>query len=82
VKHIIFVLALASFGLQGCAKSTFANRLTMTLGGDRLFVNSLYGPVGITAELSAEDAAEIRRLMLLRPTVPVLLMPVQNAPPH
>lgn len=50
--------------LCGCSslKGTFENRITTTMTGDRAFVTSLYGPLGITAELSPEDAAEIRRM--------------------
>lgn len=48
--------------ITGCAKGSFENRLTTTLTGDRAFVSSLYGPFGITAELSADDAREIQRL--------------------
>lgn len=73
MRYLTILLLLL---LAGCGKSTFSNRLTMTIAGDRLFATSLYGPVGITAELSKEDADEIRRLLLLRPSVPTLLMPV------
>lgn len=50
--------------LTGCSslKGTFENRITTTLTGDRAFVTSLYGLVGITAELSPEDARELRRI--------------------
>lgn len=80
MKRVLTIILLLALALTGCDKSTFANRLTTTLTGDRLFVNSLYGPVGLTAELAPEDAAEIRKLLQLRPTVPVLLMPVTLEP--
>lgn len=48
--------------LSGCG-TVFDNALTVTLTGDRAFVTSLYGPIGITAELRDADAAELRRLI-------------------
>lgn len=50
--------------LAGCGSLSkqFENRLVVSLSGDRAFVASMYGPIGITAELSAEDAAELARL--------------------
>ena len=59
----IWVGALAMIALtSGCAsfKGTFENRIAVTLTCDRAFVNSLYGWVGITAELSDLDAAVLR----------------------
>ena len=44
----------------GCAQ--FDNRLTRTVSGDRYFVTSLYYRFGITAELSADDARELKRM--------------------
>lgn len=47
--------------LGGCSTTPglLANRLTCTVAGDKAFVTSLYGPIGITAEISKADAAEI-----------------------
>lgn len=58
------LVAAASLALGGCGsmKGTLENRITVTLTGDRAFATSLYGPLGITAELSPEDAAELKRM--------------------
>ncbi len=62
MKTILALAACAAFA--GCASKPgrFDNVLVMTLSGDRAFVSSLYGPVGITAELRAEDARELKRM--------------------
>ena len=59
----IMILAICAL-FSGCSSlhGAFENRITTTLSGDRAFVASLYGPFGITAELSAEDAQELRRM--------------------
>lgn len=54
---------VAGLLLGGCAASTFENRLLRTVSGDRLFAGSLYGPFGLTAELSPDDAKELHRLI-------------------
>lgn len=57
----IWIGALVMIALtSGCATGTFQNRIAVTLTCDRAFVNSLYGPFGITSELSAVDAAVLR----------------------
>lgn len=56
-------LSILSLALLSACGSTFDNVLVLSLTGDRAFVSSLYGPVGITAELRDEDAAELRRLI-------------------
>lgn len=59
----IWVGALAMIALTaGCAsmKGTFENRIAVTLTCDRAFVNSLYGWLGVTSELSDLDAAVLR----------------------
>lgn len=63
LKHILIILA-ACAALAGCSSTPgrFDNVLVTTLAGDRAFISSLYGPVGITAELRAEDARELKRL--------------------
>lgn len=50
--------------LAGCGSldGKLQNVLTTSMTGDRAFVSSLYGPIGITSELRGEDAAELRRL--------------------
>lgn len=65
-----FVLLMSCVFFTGCATvGKFDNRLTMTLNGDRAFVSSLYGPVGITTELSEADAAALRELIAVREAV-------------
>jgi hypothetical protein len=60
MKTIVICAALA---LSGCSTvGKFDNVLVTTLSGDRAFVSSLYGPIGITAELRAEDARELRTM--------------------
>jgi hypothetical protein len=58
------VTLCAALALAGCGSTPgrFDNVLVMSITGDRAFVSSLYGPVGITAELRAEDARELKRL--------------------
>jgi hypothetical protein len=66
VRRIGTALAvLAAVALSGCGAlpGKFENALTVTLTGDRVFVTSLYGPVGITSELREADAAALRRLL-------------------
>lgn len=56
-----FLLAIAATCLlAGCGtfqRAHFENRITVTLGCDRAFVASLYGPIGITTEIDAKDVA-------------------------
>lgn len=46
----------------GTKPGRFDNRVLTTLTGDRGFVGLLLGSVGLTFELSADDARELRRL--------------------
>lgn len=65
IRTILIVLAAAAtLAIGGCGSldGKLQNVLTTSLTGDRAFLNSLYGPIGITSELRAEDAAELRRL--------------------
>lgn len=53
----------ATAALAGCSTvGKFDNVLVTTLSGDRAFVSSLYGPIGITAELRADDARELKTM--------------------
>jgi hypothetical protein len=53
-------LLLLSCALSGCASpGKLDNLLVTTLSGDRAFISSLYGPVGVTTELRKEDAREL-----------------------
>lgn len=46
--------------LQGCASTDFfANRVSCTVSGGTAFVNSMYGPLGITSKIAASDATVI-----------------------
>ena len=55
--------AAACAALAGCSTTgKLDNVLLTTLAGDRAFVASLYGPLGITAELRADDARELRAM--------------------
>lgn len=58
MKHIALAL-LAT--LAGCSTvgGTFDNRLTCALAGDKAYVASLYGPIGVTAEIAKADAAVV-----------------------
>lgn len=50
--------------LSACSTvGKFDNVLTVSLSGDRAFVASLYGPIGVTAELRKEDAAALQELV-------------------
>lgn len=54
----------AALALTGCGSvpGRFDNLIVVSLAGDRAFVSSLYGPIGITAELRGADARELARL--------------------
>jgi hypothetical protein len=62
MKLIVTLAACAALSACSSVPGKFDNVLVTTLSGDRAFVSSLYGPVGITAELRAEDARELKRL--------------------
>jgi hypothetical protein len=49
------LIALIALALAGCG--TLQNRITVTLPCDRAFMASLYGPIGLTSEIAAEDVA-------------------------
>lgn len=66
---LILVAALA-MSLAGC--KTFENLIVRSLDGDRAFVASMYGPLGLTAELRAEDAAELQRLAAMANAIQAL----------
>lgn len=59
LKTILALAACAALTGCGSVPGRFDNLLTVSLSGDRAFVTSLYGPIGITAELRAADAREI-----------------------
>lgn len=54
----LFALAL----LPGCATfdgAVLENRLACTVAGDKLFVISQYGPVGITSVIADQDRKKV-----------------------
>ena len=54
-------IALCTLCISGCSTvGKFDNVIVTTLTGDRAFVSSLYGPIGITAELRKDDARELQ----------------------
>lgn len=57
-RSLIALAVLAS--LAGCAfDGQLQNRITTTLDCKRAFVASLYGPVGLTAEINGADVLEL-----------------------
>jgi len=59
MKTIFALAACAALTACGTSPGQFDNLLTLSLSGDRAFVTSLYGPIGVTAELRTEDAREL-----------------------
>jgi hypothetical protein len=53
------ILLIACLALSGCGtlEKTFANRVSCSLDRQEGFVNSMYGPVGVTSKVAKEDAA-------------------------
>jgi len=70
VKRPTILAAAALLAGCGTLDGKLQNVLTTSLTGDRAFLSSLYGPIGITSELRAEDAAELRRLRAAAAAVP------------
>lgn len=62
MRAILLLSLCAAFA--GCASKPgrYDNRTLTTLTGDRAFVGVLVGSFGLTLELSADDARELRRL--------------------
>jgi hypothetical protein len=59
MKLAILTIAIA---LAGCGTTAaFDNVATCSLDRDRAFVASLYGPIGVTAEIRKQDAAVMCR---------------------
>jgi hypothetical protein len=57
--RIIFAIAVLLL-LAGCASDKlFTNRLACTYAGDKAFVISLYGPIGVTSEIDEADAKRL-----------------------
>ncbi len=62
-------LLFACLILAGCSSSPLANRISLPLGGNEAYVNSMYGPIGITSKVDPQDAEILRELVRLRATV-------------
>ncbi len=60
-KRVVVLVAAAVALLSGCSTvpGRFDNRVVRTLAGDRAFVNILFGPLGVTLEVSERDAAAV-----------------------
>lgn len=57
------IIALCAAALTGCSTvGKLDNLITVSLNGDRAFATSLYGPIGITAELRKDDARELHTM--------------------
>ena len=57
------LILLATLALAGCGSidvgAQLQNRVTTTLGCDRAFFASVWGPIGITSEIDKRDLAEM-----------------------
>lgn len=62
-------LLFACVILAGCSSNPLANRISLPLGGNEAYVNSMYGPIGITSKVDPQDAEILRELVRLRATV-------------
>ena len=62
-------LLFACLILAGCSSNPLANRISLPLGGNEAYVNSMYGPIGITSKVDPQDAEILRELVRLRATV-------------
>lgn len=72
MKRTLTSLAAAAL-CAGCSTvGKFDNVLVVSLNGDRAFVSSLYGPVGITAELREADAQALGEMARARDLINTL----------
>ena len=58
-------ICIAALVLSACSSNPLTNRLSMTLAGDEAYVNSMYGPIGVTSKIDPKDAEIIRELQRL-----------------
>lgn len=66
-------LIAAALALSGCSTvGKFDNVLVISVTGDRAFVSSLYGPIGITAELREADAQALAEMARARDLIATL----------
>jgi outer membrane lipoprotein SlyB len=60
MKKTIAALVVAAAALSGCATTdALTNRVACTVGKDKAYFLSLYGPVGVSAEVDKRDAEVI-----------------------
>lgn len=63
MKHsllAILAFSLTAVGTAGCSSipgTTFDNRIVCTIGKDKAYFVSLYGPIGVAANINSGDAA-------------------------
>ena len=55
----LLMLIATLLALSGCA--TFANRISVSLAGDEMYVNSMYGPLGVTSKVDSKDLEAIKK---------------------
>lgn len=56
MKYFILLLALAISGCANFRTEYLGNRITCTVGGDKAYVTSLWGIIGISSEIVKEDS--------------------------
>lgn len=55
-----FILLFSVTVLSGCTTlKAFDNRVSCSMDRQEAYVNSMYGPIGVTSKVSAKDAKEI-----------------------
>lgn len=70
MKSLYMLLCVAA--MTGCASKPFANRLSVSLDGGEVYVNSMYGPIGLTSKVDARDAEVVREMQRLKAVVDAL----------
>lgn len=59
---LLTLIAISLVPLSGCTSfnpEMFENRASCAIAGDKAFVNSMYGPVGITSVISPKDTVHM-----------------------
>lgn len=70
MKSSLILLSLLSLSACGSIPNgTFDNRAACTMDGAKAYFLSLYGPVGVSAEISAKDAAVMCQPKAVLPAV-------------
>jgi hypothetical protein len=52
--------------LVGCSSNPLTNRISVTLDGKDAYVNSMYGPIGVTSKIDPKDAEVLREITKLK----------------